>query len=208
VKRLRLLRANPIVDGIVTIVSAVLIAFVVQLWIAKPYRIPSESMVPTLEKGDRVITARLLLRVRDPQRGEVFVFHPNGLGSDVYAAPTASSENYVKRVIGMPGEVLGSRGGKVYVCKGGRYPDDPASPERTSGCAFLDEPYTNGQITGTLSDPGTDLAPVLIEPGKYFMMGDNRTHSADSREWGQVPRDQLIGRVFMTYWPVTRISVG
>ncbi len=207
-KRLKLLRANPIVDGIVTIVSAVLIAFVVQLWIAKPYRIPSESMVPTLEKGDRVITARFLLRVRDPERGEVFVFHPNGVGSDVFQAATASTDNYVKRVIGLPGEVLGSRGGKVYVCKGGRYPDDPSVPDRTTGCAYLDEPYTRGQPTGTLADPATDLAPILIEPGKYFMMGDNRANSADSREWGQVPLDQMIGRVFMTYWPVTRISVG
>ena len=122
--RLKELRANPIIDGIITIASAILIAYVVQLLIVKPYRIPSESMVPTLEIGDRVITARFLLRFRDPERGEMFVFHPNGSGSDVFQpAPgevAASSENYVKRVVGMPDETVGSLRGKVYTCKGNR----------------------------------------------------------------------------------------
>ena len=120
--RLKELRANPIIDGIITIASAILIAYVVQLLIVKPYRIPSESMVPTLAIGDRVITARFLLRFRDPERGEVFVFHPNGKGSDVFqpaqGEESASSENYVKRVVGMPDETIGSLRGKVYTCKG------------------------------------------------------------------------------------------
>ncbi len=122
--RLKELRANPIVDGIITIASAILIAYVVQLLIVKPYRIPSESMVPTLAIGDRVITARFLLRFRDPERGEVFVFHPNGKGTDVFQPAqgevSASSENYVKRVVGLPDETIGSLRGKVYTCKGNR----------------------------------------------------------------------------------------
>ena len=88
----------------------------------------------------------------------------------------------------------------------------PAIPTTRSGrsarrgCEFLDEPYAHGQPTLSLAKPGTDLAPTVVPPGYYFMMGDNRTSSADSRAWGPVPRSQLIGRVFVTYWPVGRLA--
>ena len=208
--RLEKLRANPIVDGVITIVSAILIAYVVQLLIVKPYRIPSESMVPSLAIGDRVITARLLLRFRDPERGEVFVFHPNGRGSDVFQpAPgeaTASSENYVKRVVGMPDETIGSLRGQVYTCKGNRVGTAIVNGEvDTARCAFLNEPYVHGQQTTTCQG-SADLPPQHIPAKHYLMLGDNRENSADGRCWGQIPRGQLIGRVFMTYWPLSRIS--
>ena len=175
-----------------------------QMYIVKAFRIPSESMVPTLQVHDRVLTARFLLHFRDPQRGEIFVFHPNGEGAQVHASATASTQNYVKRVIGLPNEVIGSVQGRVYVCSDNRYPDDQKQPERTAGCRFLDEPYTHAQPTLSLANPGTDLAPTAVQAGYYFMMGDNRTSSADSRAWGPVRRSQLIGRVFVTYWPVGR----
>ena len=208
--RLKAFRTNPIVDGIITIVSAILIAYVVQLLIVKPYRIPSESMVPTLEVRDRVITARFLLRFRDPQRGEVFVFHPNGRGSDVFQpAPgqeTASTENYVKRVVGMPNETIGSLNGKVYRCAGNRVAtaivNDQIDPSK---CSYLDEPYVHGQPTTTCQG-SSDMPPTFIPSGHYLMLGDNRQNSADGRCWGLIPRSQLIGRVFMTYWPLSRIS--
>jgi signal peptidase I len=210
VSRLKELRANPIIDGIITIASAVLIAYVVQLLIVKPYRIPSESMVPTLEIGDRVITARFLLHFRDPDRGEIFVFHPNGRGSDVFQPAqgevAASSENYVKRVVGMPDETIGSLRGKVYTCKGNRVDTAIVSGEvNASRCAFLNEPYVHGQPTTTCQG-SADLPPTYIAPKHYLMLGDNRENSADGRCWGPTPRGQLIGRVFMTYWPLSRIS--
>jgi signal peptidase I len=177
-----------------------------QMYVVKAFRIPSESMVPTLRVHDRVLTARFLLHFRDPQRGEIFVFHPNGEGSLVHASATASTQNYVKRVIGLPNEVIGSTQGRVYVCSHDRYPDDPKQPQGTPGCRFLDEPYTHAQPTLSLANPGTDLAPTVVQSGYYFMMGDNRTSSADSRAWGPVRRSQLIGRVFMTYWPVGRLA--
>ena len=208
--RLKAFRTNPIVDGIITIVSAILIAYVVQLLIVKPYRIPSESMVPTLEVRDRVITARFLLRFRDPKRGEIFVFHPNGRGSDVFQpAPgqqTASTENYVKRVVGMPNETIGSLNGRVYRCAGNRVAtaivNDQIDPAR---CSYLDEPYVHGQPTTTCQG-SSDLPPTFIPAGHYLMLGDNRQNSADGRCWGLTPRSQMIGRVFMTYWPLSRIS--
>jgi signal peptidase I len=210
VSRLKELRANPIVDGIITIASAILIAYVVQLLIVKPYRIPSESMVPTLAIGDRVITARFLLRFRDPHRGEVFVFHPNGKGSDVFQPAqgevAASSENYVKRVIGLPDETYGSLRGKVFICKGDRTDTAIVNGELNTGrCAYLNEPYVHGQPTTTCQG-SADVPPTYIAPKHYLMLGDNRENSADGRCWGLIPRGQLIGRVFMTYWPLSRIS--
>ncbi len=208
--RLKELRANPIIDGIITIASAILIAYVVQLLIVKPYRIPSESMVPTLAIGDRVITARFLLRFRDPERGEIFVFHPNGKGAEVFQPAqgevSASSENYVKRVVGMPDETVGSLRGQVYTCKGNRLDTAIVNGElNTSRCSFLNEPYVHGQPTTTCQG-SADLPPTYIAPKHYLMLGDNRENSADGRCWGTIPHGQLIGRVFMTYWPLSRIS--
>jgi signal peptidase I len=196
-----------ILREIVLLAIAVVVVLVPgQMYVVKAFRIPSESMVPTLKVRDRVLTARFLLHFRDPRRGEIFVFHPNGEGSQVHASATASTQNYVKRVIGLPNEVIGSVSGRVYVCSDVRYPDDPKQPERTRGCTFLDEPYTHGLPTQSLADPGTDLAPTVIQDGYYYMMGDNRTSSADSRARGPVRRSQLIGRVFVTYWPIGRFA--
>ena len=208
--RLRAFRTHPIVDGVITVVSAILIAYVVQLLIVKPYRIPSESMVPTLEVRDRVITARFLLRFRDPQRGEIFVFHPNGRGSDVFQpAPgqeDASTENYVKRVVGLPNETIGSLNGKVYTCAGNRVESAIVNNElNASQCRFLSEPYVHDQPTTTCQG-SSDLPPTYIPAKHYLMLGDNRQNSADGRCWGLTPRSQMIGRVFMTYWPLSRIS--
>jgi signal peptidase I len=196
-----------ILREIVLLAIAIVVVLVPgQMYVVKAFRIPSESMVPTLEVHDRVLTARFLLHFRDPVRGEIFVFHPNGEGSQVHTSATASTQNYVKRVIGLPNEVIGSAGGRVYVCAGTRYPEDVKRPERTPGCRFLDEPYTHGKPTLSLARPGTDLAPTVVPPGYYFMMGDNRTSSADSRAWGPVRHSQLIGRVFVTYWPIGRFA--
>ena len=153
-----------------------------------------------------MLTARFLLHFRDPQRGEIFVFHPNGEGSQVHASATASTQNYVKRVIGLPNEVIGSVQGRVYVAPPTATPTTRSCRSRRAGCAFLDEPYTHAQPTLSLANPGTDLAPTVVQPDYYFMMGDNRMSSADSRAWGPVRRSQLIGRVFVTYWPVGRFA--
>ena len=96
---------------------AMAIAYAVQLWIVKPYRVPSQSMEQTLHVGDRILAARFLYHFVDPSRGDIIVFHPNGRGDDVFQTDHASSQNYVKRLIGMPGEWVGSSGGKVYVCE-------------------------------------------------------------------------------------------
>ncbi len=195
---LREIRKHPVVDLAITVVIAVGIAYLVQAFIVKPYRVPSGSMEPTIAIGERIIASRFTMRFSDPSRDQIIVFHPNGSGIDVYDTDTSSSETFVKRLIGMPGETIGATGGAVYVCTGDG-PGEGAAIEDTPGCRFLDEPF--------VSSPQDDFGPTRIPDDRYFMMGDNRADSDDSRNWGPITRGQMIGTAFMSYWPPTRISI-
>ena len=195
---LRELRKNPVIDLAITVVVAVGIAYLVQAYIVKPYRVPSGSMEPTIAIGERIIASRITLRFADPKRFDIVVFHPNGVGSDVYATDHVSDETFVKRLIGMPGETIGATGGEVYVCTG-EGPKEGGSIRATPGCTFLAEPF--------VSSPQDDFGPTRIAANRYFMMGDNRADSDDSRNWGAITRDQMIGTAFMSYWPPSRISI-
>jgi signal peptidase I len=192
-------RKHPVVDLILTVAIAVGIAWLVQAFIVKPYRVPSGSMEPTIAVGERIIAARFAFRFSDPQRDQIIVFHPNGDGIDVYDAPTASTETFVKRLVGMPGETVGAVGGEVYVCEPGVELASGADAAATPGCAFPAEPF--------VSSPQDDFGPVAIPGDRYFMMGDNRSDSDDSRNWGPITREQMIGLAFMSYWPPSRISI-
>jgi signal peptidase I len=198
VATLREIRKHPVVDLAITVAIAVGIAYLVQAFIVKPYRVPSGSMEPTIAIGERIIASRFTMRFSDPSRDQIIVFHPNGSGIDVYDTDTASSETFVKRLIGMPGETIGATGGAVYVCTGDG-PGEGAAIEDTPGCRFLDEPF--------VSSPQDDFGPTRIPDDRYFMMGDNRADSDDSRNWGPITRGQMIGTAFMSYWPPTRISI-
>jgi signal peptidase I len=180
-----------IVDWIVTIVGAVAIVLAVKAWVVNPYRIPSSSMEPALhcarpgsgcEAGisDRVLANRLLYHFREPERGDVVVFDTPPAAEQACGA----GGTFVKRLIVLPGETWRMEDGVVYI-DGKR----------------LIEPYILAQRRGhDLQQPRT------VPPGHYVMLGDNREHSCDSRAWGTVPRDQVIGKVFAVYWPPGRIS--
>ena len=184
------------VDWIVTIVGAIAIVLAIKAWVVNPYRIPSSSMEPTLHCAreasgcearfsDRVLANRFLYRFRDPERGEIVVFEtPPAARQRCGAGGT-----FVKRLIGLPGERVELRNerGSSYVYINGKK---------------LDEPYIQPGRRDTRG-PETYTVPQ----GQYFMMGDNRSQSCDSREWGTVPRKNLIGKVFATYWPPNRISI-
>jgi signal peptidase I len=178
-------------DWIVTLGIAVAVVLTVKVEVANPYRIPSASMEPTLQCArpaqgcdgtfsDRVIANRLAYRFRDPHRGDIVVF----------TAPPAAKQQcteggtFVKRIVGLPGEVVSERHGDVYI----------------DGRA-LKEPYVDSSRRDTI----TKTWP-RVPPNEYFMMGDNRSASCDSRMWGPVPRKNLIGPVLLTYWPLNRIS--
>lgn len=185
---------------LVTIVAAAqLQAIAIQAFVVKPFRIPSESMVPTLSVGQRVLADRVSYRVGSPERGDIVVFKPP-LGADTgecgEARPTdqacstptdeRSEQNFIKRVVGLPGDRLKVIGGRVFI--DGRELDEPYIRE-AEGCPTCNLP---GEIT--------------IPPDHYFMMGDNRGQSEDSRVWGPVPERDLIGQARFTYWPPKRIG--
>ena len=184
------------IDWIVTIAGAIAIVLAIKAWVVNPYRIPSSSMEPRLHCAvpadscearfsDRVLANRFIYHFTDPKRGDIVVFE----------TPIAAQQRcgaggtFVKRLIGLPGERVELR------------------PERGLNYVFIDgkklaEPYI-GENRRDQRGPESFTVPS----GQYFMMGDNRAKSCDSREWGSVPRENLIGKVFATYWPPNRISI-
>jgi signal peptidase I len=172
-------------------VVAVLVALAVQAWLIKPYRIPSESMLDTLRPGDRVLVNRLVYRLREPERGDVVVFR----------YPKDPDVVFIKRIIGAPGDVVEVRHGRLYV--NGRRVTEPYV-HRTGG--RTDPTVAQAAIAGsTLHDPWSLSEPYTVPAGQYFVMGDNRTDSDDSRDWGTVPRSAIVGEGLATYWPLSRL---
>ena len=185
-------RTRVVLDWILTIVGAVAIVLAIKAWAVNPYRIPSSSMEPTLHCArpglgclarfsDRVLANRLVYHFRDPERGEIVVFDTPQKAREHCGAGGV----FVKRVDGLPGETWEERDGFVYI--DGRR---------------LREPYLEPEQR----DVGGTYTKRKIRPGHYFMMGDNRQSSCDSRVWGTVPRRMLIGEVFFTYWPPNRLA--
>jgi signal peptidase I len=173
------------------IVAAVLVALAVQAWLVKPYRIPSESMLGTLRPGDRVLVNRAVYHLHQPRRGDVVVFR----------YPRDPAVVFIKRIVGVPGDVLEVRDGRLYV--NGERPREPYV-HRTSGRA--DPTVAQAAIAGsTLHDPWSLAEPYRVPAGEYFVMGDNRTDSDDSRDWGTVPRAAIVGEGLATYWPLSRL---
>jgi signal peptidase I len=173
--------------ALVVLAAVVVVAFFVGY--AKLYRIPSSAMEPTLRCGsgpgcsgqtsDRVLAVRLRWPFRGVDRGDIVAFHT----SPRAAAECGAGGIYVKRVIALPGETFAQRKGAAYV--DGRR---------------LREPYVKRRDTRT-------LRPRRVPPGMYFLLGDARSQSCDSRVFGPVPRRDLVARIVATYWPPTRIVV-
>src|SRR3954463_12764000 len=132
--------AHPVIDTAITLIIALAIAYATQLWIVKPYRVPSPSMETTLHVGDRILAARFLYRFTDPARGEILVFHPNGFGGQAERVSHVAGVTFVKSLIGLPGEWRAAGDGKVWGCKA-HAPATDQAPPKTSGCRFLNEPY-------------------------------------------------------------------
>ena len=181
-----------IIDWIVTIAGAIAIVLAIKAWVVNPYRIPSSSMEPTLHCAkpgsgctsrfsDRVLANRFIYHLRDPRRREIIVFNVPKRAEEACGAGGV----FVKRIIGLPGDVWQEREGFVYI-----------------NGKKLDEPYIKKDRRDFSSYPAR-----RIPKGNYFMMGDNRQSSCDSRRWGTVPRANIIGKVFAIYWPPQRIRI-
>ena len=186
---------------LVTIVAVALgLALGIQAFLVKPFRIPSESMVPTLSIGQRVLVDRVSKNFSDYDRGDVLVFKPPA-GADTNSCgvrhssqtpcprptPNRSDTNFIKRVVAVGGDHLKVIGGAVYI-NGKRQNESFARLD--DSCGICNLPHE-----------------ITIPKGYLFMMGDNRGASADSREWGPVPKDWVIGQAFATYWPPGKIGL-
>ena len=180
------------IDWIVTIAGAIAIVLAIKAWVVNPYRIPSSSMEPTLHCArpgsgcearfsDRVLANRFIYHFRQPHRGDIIVFKTPALAKERCGA----GGTFVKRLIALPGETWQEKNGYIYI----------------DGKKLI-EPY----VKADRRDSGTSYPARIVPPGMYFMMGDNRSQSCDSREWGPVPRGNLIGEVFAVYWPPNRIG--
>ena len=180
-----------LIDWLATVAFALALVLFVKTEVANPYRIPSSSMEPTLHcarpadgcqagLSDRVLANRFIYRFREPHRGEIVVFR----APETAARLCQGGGVYVKRLIGLPGDRVSERNGLVYV----------------NGKA-LSEPYIDPRDR----DVRTSTFG-RVPAGRYFFMGDNRIASCDSRTWGTVARDDLIGPVFATYWPPQRLG--
>jgi signal peptidase I len=190
------------VELVLTVAIAIGAAFLIQAFVVKPYKVPTTSMVPTIRRGQRVLVNRLDTH---PGLGDIVVFHPP-VGANPEPAvcgdsaggaghpracdqPTRreSSQTFIKRVVGLPGDRISIRDG--HVIRNG-------TPEKA--------PYAQ-------PCPDSDLCTfpdtIIVPPRHYFMMGDNRGISDDSRFWGPVPQAWLIGVAVLTYWPPDRIGI-
>jgi len=190
-----------VLELVVIVAMAIGLALGIQAVIVKPFQIPSESMEPTLVPTERVLVNRLSYKFGDPSIGDVVVFHPpngaddggGGCAVEMGERPCpegtdeASEQNFIKRIVAGPGDEL-------YVEDG--------------------HPVVNGEmaeedfIRRCGAAPACNLSePIEIPADHYFMMGDNRGSSDDSRFWGPVPRDWIIGKAFFSYWPLREIGL-
>jgi signal peptidase I len=197
------------------------LALGIQAWVVKPYQIPSGSMEPTLDIGQRVLVNRFLYHFTDPSVGDVMVFHPPvgsesspQCGAETKAGepcpkPTAgeSSENFVKRLVAGPGDRVKIISGRAIV--NGKLNEAANSAaenelvERDCGKLPPRSKWKDVQPSVPCNFPKS----IVVPPDHYFMMGDNRANSTDSRFWGPIPREWIIGKAFATYWPPDRIGL-
>jgi signal peptidase I len=193
--------SGSVLELILIVGVALGLALGIQAFLVKPYRIPSESMVPTLQIGQRVLVNRIGHSFAKPQVGDVVVFHPP-LGADTdnrcgvtppenapCPKPVSKPDevNFIKRVVAGPGDKLKIVHGRVF--RNGKE---------------AKEPFARPCGVGDGCDYPTE---ITIPAGHYFMMGDNRGSSDDSRFWGPVPDKWIIGGAFATYWPPRRIGL-
>lgn len=166
-------------ENIVILAIALGLSLLIRTFVAEPRFIPSDSMFPTLEIGDRLVIEKVSYYLKSPQFGDIIVFNPPPQLQEIgYGADQA----FIKRVIGQPGQTIEVKNGRVYI-------DNQPQFER-----YIAE------------EPHYQLPPVKVPEDSYFVMGDNRNDSNDSHVWGFLPKENIIGRAVFRFWPIERFG--
>jgi len=166
-------------DFVETIVMALSVFVIIYLFLFQPHQVRGSSMYPNFHDGEYILTDKITYRLREPKEGDVIIFR----------APKNEEYDYIKRIIATPGKCVQIINGKVYI---------DGKP--------LEEPYLPPDYS---TSPGSFLRvgqTVCVPEKNYFVLGDNRSHSSDSREWGFVPQQNIIGKAFFRYWPPNRFG--
>lgn len=169
-------------DFLETIVVSLAIFAVVYIFLFQPHQVDGKSMEPNFHNGEYILTDKISYRIHSPKRGDVIVFKsPQDPNNKI---------DFIKRILGVPGDTIKVQSGFIYL-NGTKIEED-----------YVNDP---GQVL-----PGRFLREnmeIEVPPGQYFVMGDNRNHSSDSREWGFVSTAGIVGRAFFRYWPLTEFGV-
>ena len=170
-----------LLDFIETVVIALAIFVIVYLFLWQPHQVKGNSMLPNFHNGEYILTDKISYRFGEPKRGDIIVFK----------APKNEDYDYIKRIVGLPEDKIQIKGGRIYLnntlLDENSYLDDTVN---TRGGSFLSE----GEIKTIAED-------------SYVAVGDNRAHSSDSREWGAIPRGNIIGKAWLRYWPISKAGL-
>ena len=166
-------------ENLTLIAIALCLALLIRTFVAEPRYIPSESMVPTLYEGDRLVVEKVSYHFQQPRTGDIVVFQPP---AELQRRGYSKDQAFIKRVIGVPGEIVSVTNGKVYLN------GQPLSED------YIAEP------------PNQPFPPVQVPENEFFVMGDNRNNSNDSRYWGFLPKENIIGRAIFRFWPIDRFG--
>lgn len=167
-------------DTLQTIALALAIFTLVYLFLLQPHQVSGLSMFPSFDNGEYLLTNKISYRFEKPQRGDVIIF----------SSPETPGEDYIKRIIGLPNDTLEIHGGNIFV-----------------NAKQLSEPYLPSSL---YTAPGSFLPEgnkITLDKNEYFVMGDNRPNSSDSRRWGVVKREKIKGKAWFVYWPPKNVGV-
>jgi len=168
-------------DFIETAVMALAIFVIIYFFLFQPHQVKGNSMLPSFRDKEYLLTNKIVYRLQSPQRGDVIIFQ----------APQNKKYDYIKRIIGLPGEEVGLKQGKIYV-------NDSLLDE---SAYLLPNTFTAG------SSFLSESKKITVPENSYFAVGDNRPHSSDSREWGCIPQENIIGKAWFRYWPLSEAGL-
>jgi signal peptidase I len=174
---------NQVRENVQILAIALSLALLIRIFVAEPRYIPSDSMLPTLQVGDRLIVEKISYRFYPPAKGDIIVFEPPApLQTQLQLQGYAKDQAFIKRTIGEPGEQVSVKNGKVYI------------NEKPLEEKYIAEP------------PNYQWGQKEVPDNELFVMGDNRNNSNDSHIWGFLPKQNVIGKAFFRFWPLNRIG--